>query len=49
LYENKEKAATLYIEKDFPSSKGSHFIIPKNNNPKYQIYDQGYKIEVGPG
>lgn len=39
----------MFVEKEFPNSKGTHFIVPKISDPKYQISDRGFKIEVGPG
>ena len=49
MYENNEEGASLFVEKDFPKSLGSHFIVPKDNNFKHQVTEKGFKIEVGPG
>ena len=49
MYENNEEGASLFVEKDYPESFGSHFIVPKDNNHKHKITEKGFKIEVGPG
>ena len=49
MYENNEEGASLFVERDYPESFGSHFIVPKDSNLKHLVTEKGFKIEVGPG
>ena len=44
LYVNNEEGSTLFTDKELPNSKGLHYIIPKQQNPKYVISEKKYYI-----